>query len=116
MSWKAPTQHLKKKELLNHEEFYRKLSEKWDYVDSETVTRFYLEFVKMISNELKEHSFVRLPHLGDWALVPYRGRTAFIGREHLRIGPRDVLKFYPKEKMRRYFNKRQGNPAILGYQ
>ncbi|OGG53823.1 hypothetical protein A3H16_03570 [Candidatus Kaiserbacteria bacterium RIFCSPLOWO2_12_FULL_53_8] len=113
MSWKAPTHHLKKKELLNDNEFYRKLSSHWDYVDSETATRFYLEFVKLVANELKEHKFCRLPFLGDMAIVEQKSRPAWVGKAHIWIGPRFVLKFYPKEKMRRHFNKKQGDPVVV---
>jgi len=114
MSWKPPTQKLRQKRgLLNDEEFYRKLAEKWNYVDNETTASFYIGFVKLIADELKQHKFVRLPHLGDMALVEQKSRPAWVGGAHIWIGPRDVLKFYPKEKMRRYFNKRQGDPAIV---
>lgn len=112
-AWTAPTRHLRQRDLLNDKEFYRKLSAKWNYIDNEAVTIFYLGFVKLVANELKEHKFVRLPHLGDMALVGQKSRPAWVGKAHVRIGPRDVLKFYPKEKMRRHFNKQQGDPVIV---
>src|SRR3989344_5914724 len=114
MAWTAPTRHLRRnKELLDDKEFYRKLSEKWNYVDNETTASFYLGFVKLVANELKEHKFVRLPHLGDMAIVEQKSRPAWIGKARIWIGPRDALKFYPKEKMRRYFNKHQGDPVVV---
>ena len=116
MAWTAPPQHLRRnKDLLDDKEFYRKLSVKWNYIDEETAAFFYLGFVKLIANELKQHKFVRLPHLTDIALVEQKSRPAWVGKAHVRIAPRDVLKFYPKEKMRRYFNKRQGDPVLLAH-
>jgi len=107
MAWKAPTQHLKKKELLSAERFYRLLGQQNNFIDRDTALIFYVGLVGLIGEELRKHKFVRLPHLGDFALVGQKARPGWMGKAHVRMPPQDVLKFYPKEKLRRYFAKRQ---------
>lgn len=69
--------------------------------------------VELIGAELRANKFIRLPHLGDIALVTQLPRPAWVGKAHLVIGSREVLKMYPKEHLRRYFSKRQGPPRYL---
>ena len=111
MAWKPPTKPLKKKELLDDERFYRELSAKCNFASDETITDWYLGLVKLISQELRENKFVRLPHLGDMALVMQKSRPALCGKAHVLLGPTEVLRFYPKTQMRRYFAKRKGQVA-----
>jgi len=70
----------------------------------------YIAVVKLVEQELRRHKMVRLPHLGDFALVTYKGGPALVGKQQVTIGDREVLKFYPKERLRRYFNARQPHP------
>ena len=113
MAWTAPTQHLKKKELLNNKTFYRKLSKQCNFVDDGSVFIWYIGLVGLIGEELRKNKFVRLPHLGDMAIITQKARPAWVGRTHMRIGPTEILKFYPKEKLRRYMrtylNSRAGH-------
>jgi len=108
MPWKPPTKYLKNKELLDEKRFFRLLSEQSNYLDYDTSFHFYMGLVLLIGDELRKNQFVRLPHLGDFALVRQKARPGWVGKAHLVIHPRDVLKFYPKERLRRYFNARQG--------
>ena len=110
MAWTAPTKYLRDKELTNDKRFYRLLSQQANYIDPDTSFLFYMGLVALIGDELRKHQFCRLPHLGDFALVRQKARPAWCGRLHAIIGPREVLKFYPKEYLRRRFNKRQGFP------
>lgn len=107
MPWTPPIKHLKRKELLGNERFYRLLSENANYMDPEAVVRIYIGLVGLIVQELKKHKFVRLPVLGDFALVRQKSRPAWVGRSHCVIDGREVLKFYAKEDFRQHFNKQQ---------
>ncbi len=71
---------------------------------------FYMGMIAAIGDELNKHQFVRLPHLGNMALVMQKPRPAWVGKAHLVIGSRAILKFYPKEYLRRRFSSRQGSP------
>ncbi|MDP3792204.1 MAG: hypothetical protein Q8Q89_00545 [bacterium] len=95
---------------MSDKRFYRRLSAQSNFIDPDTTFIFYIGLVGLISDELRKHKIVRLPHLGDMALVMQKSRPAWVGRAHVVISPREVLKFYPKEHLRRYFNKRQGFP------
>ncbi len=108
MAWQPPTQYLKRKELISDKRFYRLLSEQTNFIDPDTSLLFYTGLVYLIAEELRKHKFIRMPNLGDFALVEQKSRPAWVGKLHAVIGPREVLRFYPKEKFRRYFNKKQG--------
>ena len=106
MAWTAPTRHLRQdKKLLDRKVFFRKLSAHWNYLGAEVTMLFYMGFVKMIAKELREHKFVRLPYLGDLAIVTQKKRPGWAGRAHIILEPTEVLRFYPKEFFRRYLRK-----------
>jgi hypothetical protein len=107
MAWTPPTKHLRKKELLDPERFYRLLSEQSNYMDPEVAIRIYLGMVMVIVEELRKHKFIRLPILGDFAIVRQKSRPAWVGKSHCVIDGMEILKFYPKETFRRDFNNRQ---------
>src|SRR3989338_7202181 len=107
MAWTPPTKHLRRKELLNNERFYRLLSESSNFMDPEAAIRVYLGLVVVIDQELRKHKFIRLPVIGDLALVRQKARPAWVGRAHCIIDGKEVLKFYPKQDFRRHFNSRQ---------
>lgn len=110
MAWTPPVQHLKRKELLDKDRFFRLLGLKSKFVDRDTAFIFYMGLIELIGAELRANKFIRLPHLCDIALVMQKPRPAWVGRAHLVIGSREILKVYPKENLRRYFSKRQGPP------
>ena len=112
MAWSPPTKYLKKQELLGNKRFFRLLSKQNNFMDPEVSFLFYAGLVSLIGDELTKNKFIRLPHLGDFALVEQKPRVAWLGRIHAVIGTREVLKFYPKEKLRRYMNKKQGIPRF----
>ncbi len=113
MAWTPPTKYLKRKELLDEDRFFKMLGIQSKYIDRDTAFIFYMGLVGLIGDELRKNKFVRLPHLCDIALVTQAPRPAFLGKAHVVIGSRDVLKVYPKEHLRRYFAKRQGVPRII---
>lgn len=97
---------LKRNGLLNDDDFYKKLAANCNYVDEQTVRNFYLGLVKTITKELRDHDVVRLPHLGDFALVSQKPRSLLTGMGR-RIMTMRILKFYPLEKWRMYFNLKE---------
>jgi nucleoid DNA-binding protein len=107
MAWTPKTQHLKSSELLDKKRFYRLLSAQTNFIDPKTTMLFYTGLVFLIANELEKHKFVRLPDIGDLALVEQAPRPAWCGRMHAMISRRFVLKFYPKQRFRQYFNSKQ---------
>lgn len=113
MAWTPPVKHLKRKELLDEERFYRMLGMQSKFVDRDMALVFYTGLIGLIGDELRKNRYIRLPHLCDIALVTQKPRPAWVGRSHVVIGSRDVLKVYPKEHLRRYFAKRQGQPRYL---
>ena len=108
MAWTPKIKHLRKRDLMNPKRFYRLLAENCNYIDRDTAFSFYMGMVALIGEELQKNKIIRLPHLGDFCLIEQASRPAWVGRVHVVIGPREVLKFYPKEYLRRRFNKRQG--------
>lgn len=102
-----------KKELLNDERFFRLLGEQNNYVDATTSRDFYMSFVQLITSELRTHEFLQLPYLGKWALVQQKSRLGWVGKTRVIIGNQKVLKFYPDQKLRRYFNNRQNSMKHL---
>lgn len=94
--------------IFNEERFFRLLSEKCGYIDPTTTKLFYLSLVKLISSELRSQGILRLPHLGDMALVAQKAHKGRVGRAQVMIGPSKVLKFYPDSALRRYFNEFSG--------
>jgi nucleoid DNA-binding protein len=105
MAWKPPIKELKRPELVDQKEFFRKLAAQCGYIDDEMAAKWYLGLVRLVSKELRTNQYVRLPHLGDMAMITQNSRPAWHGTLHLRQGPKRVLRFYPKEKLRRYMAK-----------
>ena len=99
---------LKRKGFLNEDDFFRKLQASCDYVDEATVRRFYLGLVKTITKELRDIKVVRLPHLGEFALVPQKPKTLIVGNRR-EVRGATVLKFYPKFAWRQYFTAKENN-------
>lgn len=105
MAWTPPIDRRKNKELLSEDRFYRLLSKHCKYVDRDTLFHFYMGLVQVVAEELKQHKVARLPHLGDFGLVAQKRRVGWAGPQQVMLEPREVLRFYPKERFRRYFNK-----------
>lgn len=105
-----PINRRQNKHLLNDKRFYDLLSQQYGHISKDEAFIMYIAVVKLVEQELRRHKMVRLPHLGDFALVKRKGGPALVGTQQVNIGDRDVLKFYPKERLRRYFNARQPHP------
>jgi nucleoid DNA-binding protein len=109
-----PIQRNKNRHLLNDERFYRLLGHQYSHISKDEAFVMYIAIVKLVEQELRRHKMVRLPHLGDFALVKYKSRPALVGSKQVKLPEREVLKFYPKERLRRYFNAQQPHPMIQG--
>ena len=110
MPWTPPIE--RQKHRINEKEFFRLIAEQCNYQDERSVRDFYFALVRVVSQELRSKNCARLPGLGDFGLIEQKSRPAWLGKMHVRIGPRLVLKFYISEKMRRYFSARQGPHSI----
>ena len=106
MSWKPPINRREKANLLNDKRFYRLLSEQCNYADKDMLFLVYMGLVQVVAQELRRNDVARLPHLGDFGLVVQKPRPGWMGKAHVRMGPKKVLRFYPKERFRRYFSAR----------
>ena len=114
MPYTPPIRRKDRGHLLNEERFYTLLSAECPHISRDQVFIMYIGIVKLVEQELRRHKIARLPHLGDFALVKQKPRLGFVGKHRVRISERDVLKFYPKERLRRYFNARQPHPLDSG--
>lgn len=104
MSWKPPINRRENKSLLNDERFFRLLAKKCArFSDRDKVFLTYMTMVTMLGEELRRHDVAHLPHLGDFGLVEQKPRPGWCGKRHIRMGPKKILRFYPKERLRRYF-------------
>lgn len=108
MPWTPPINARLRKDLLKDKRFYRLLSEHANFIDPDTTFAFYMSLVALVGEELRRNKIVRLPHLGDFALIRQQPRVAWTGSIQAKIDSREVLRFYPKERLRRYFSQRQG--------
>lgn len=95
---------LAKKGYTSEERFFRLLSEQNNYVDPKTVQDFYMGLVRLITKELREVGFVRLPHLGDFGMLKAKDRMNLSGKYRIMIIGKYLLKFYPKDAWKSYFD------------
>lgn len=93
------------KGLLEEDRFYRLVSEKANYMDEETVKTLYMAIVAVIGSEIKANQAVRLPHIGDLALVTIPPRMGLMGKVRTFLAESKVLKFIPNEGLRRHINE-----------
>lgn len=96
---------LSKKGILDEDRFFRLLSEENNYVDHDTAKDFYLGLVRTITKELRTNGVIRLPHLGDIALVKQKDSIGWSGKVHAILTGKYMLKFYPNQIWRKYFSK-----------
>lgn len=108
MAWKPPIDRRSKRALLNDKRFFRLLAEECHFADKDTAFLVYIWVVKLVFQELRRFGVARLPHLGDFGLVEQKPRPGWIGKVHVRMGAKKVLRFYPKDRMKRYFRKYTG--------
>ncbi|MCR4260815.1 MAG: HU family DNA-binding protein [Candidatus Colwellbacteria bacterium] len=94
---------LAKRGLLDEKRFFRLLSENNNYVDPQTIRHFYRGLVTLIKKELYENGGVRLPEIGDMALVKKKAHLGWAGSVRKIMPESKTLIFYPKEALRKHF-------------
>jgi nucleoid DNA-binding protein len=102
---KVDIKALKKSGAFDEARFFRLLSEQNNYVNQDTVKVFYKGLVRLLTAELKENGIVRLPHLGDIALVKQKDKIGWAGQYQRMITGKYMIKFYPKDAWKKYFSK-----------
>ena len=107
MAWKPPINYKANKDLLRDERFYQLLSKELNHLSRDEVFIIYVAIVQVVAQELRRHKVVRLPHLGDFALVKRPSRPGIAGPHQVTLAEHEVLKFYPKQRLKRYFAERQ---------
>lgn len=107
MSYSPPInrRELKKSGIFDEDRFFRLLSERCNYIDKETAKTFYMALVKLIVSELRANGVIRLPHLGDMALVKNAPRSVLVGKSRVIKEGMYVLKFYVTDVLKAYFSK-----------
>ncbi len=112
MSWKPPINYKENKDLLQDERFYQLLSKELNYLSRDEVFIIYVALVQVVERELRRNKVVRMPHLGDFALVKRASRPGVAGRHQVMLPEHEVLKFYPKQRLKRYFAERQKQARV----
>jgi len=77
-------------------------------LDIETCKRLYLAMVRVINRRVFEKYVIRLPHLGDFALVMRAESLSCVGKTRQVLPPKRTLKFYPLDKWTGYIYKKLG--------
>ena len=105
---------LLKSGILDEKRFYQKLSEENNYVEIESVKKFYLGMVRAITKGLNESGVIRLPLLGDFAIVKQADHSGLVGNTRQMLRGKYAVKFYANDSWKRYFNKRSGDTGRIG--
>lgn len=94
----------KNKDVVSEKRFYELVSQQMNYVDSKLIKKVYLSMVKAIVAEIRRNGMVRLPHLGDMALVRMKDKIGWAGSHQEMMKNIHMLKFYPKTLLKQYFS------------
>lgn len=94
---------LKKTGALKEDVFYQALSVQCNYIDKKAAKEFYMGLVRTITKELRDKGVVRLPHLGDVALVKLPPHRALAGKVRIMMDGVYSIKFYPNYVWKKYF-------------
>ena len=95
-----------KKIIIRHEEdaFFKKVSERCDYMDPEAVRQVYIGLVKYIFEELKSKQKVVLPQWGRYEVISHKARvsTDVNTGASIMLEARNIIKFRPCEKFKNF--------------
>jgi len=112
---KIGLRELQKKGVLNEDRFFMLLAEHCNYVSPETLRDFYMGLVRHITKELRKNGVVRLPHLGDFALVKQKDKLGWAGKYQRMLEGKYMLKFYALQVWRQYFIGLSEKPGLEGF-
>jgi nucleoid DNA-binding protein len=96
---------IKKTGVLDDKKFYQDISKRCNYVNEDTVKEFYMALVRTVTAGLRENGIIRLPHLGDMALVRQKDKMGISGQKKKFIEGAHMLKFYPDYAIKGYFSE-----------
>ncbi len=96
---------IKKTGVLNDKKFYQDISKRCNYISEDSVKEFYMALVKTVTAGLRENGIIRLPHLGDMALVRQKDKMGLSGQKKMLIEGAHMLKFYPDYAIKGYFSE-----------
>lgn len=105
---------LAKKGVLNEERFFELLSAQNNYVDTKTMKDFYMGLVRVMTQEIRKNGIVRLPHIGDFALLKSEDHLGWAGKVQRIISGSYLLKFYANHAWRKYFKKLEEKTGFEG--
>ena len=91
--------------IFDDDRFYRLLSENCGYISKDLAKQFYSALVRLMTSEMRTNGVVRLPHIGEIALVPEAPRPRWAGKVQVVMSGLRIIRFYPKTDWRDYFNK-----------
>lgn len=102
---KYGVREVKKTGVLDEKRFFMLLSHQCDFVEPKIVKKFYMGLVRHLTGELRKNGIVRLPHLGDIALVKKKDGMGWAGKHQVILKGQYLLKFYSCKQWRTYFSK-----------
>ena len=106
--------NFRKTGLLKEERFFKLLSQNCNYSSPETTKDFYMGLVRHLTKELRKNGIVRLPHLGDFALVKKKDSLGWAGPRQVILKGKYLLRFYVNESWSGYFTKLSKTPGVEG--
>jgi len=107
-----PRKKLAKMGMLKENDFFSALSAQNNYMDKRAVRDFYMGLVRVLTDELRENGIVRMPHIGDFAMVLQKDRMGWSGKERKMFKRKYILKFYSNDSWRKYLNKKFANADV----
>jgi hypothetical protein len=116
MAYSSPIKikEIAKKGILDEKRFFQLLSEQNNYIDINTTKDFYMGLVRMITKELRDNGIVRLPHLGDIAMVRLKDKIGWAGKFQGIIRGKYMMKFFVNQTWKKYFIKLGEKPGREG--
>lgn len=97
---------IKRTGVLDEKKFFQDIASRCNYIDESAVRDFYMSMVRTITSSLRENGVVRLPHLGDLALVKQKDKIGISGRAYgVMVKGAHMLKFYPSYAIKQYFSE-----------
>lgn len=95
-------------ETQQNDDFFAEVAAELDYLDSDTVKRFYNALVRVSVRHLRKEKFLRLPDFGDAYLVDMNAKEIYNPRtaeRKIALGKHFQMRFKPANRLRQYFAK-----------
>ena len=104
-------QKIRKRGFLHQEDFFAKISERANYINTDLVKEIYYEMVRVSVYELRTKKTVKFPDLGEFHLHRHKERYTTDLRTQKRVlqPAHFVLKFIPDYKIKQYFHDFEGD-------